>query len=559
MFRLLKKITAVAFILVLSWQMLPAQKQKTFSAEGIQANKPKLVVGIVVDQMRYDYLFRYWSKYSETGFKKLVGEGFLLKNANYNYVPTYTGPGHACIYTGTTPAMNGIVSNEWYDRELKKDVYCVEDTTMHPLGTYSMSSRVSPNRLLTTTITDELRLSNNFQSKVIGVALKDRGAILPAGHTANAAYWFDKETAHWATSSFYMNELPNWVEEFNAKKMAAELMKEKWNTLLPIDQYVESTADDVRYEGLYAGETHPVFPHDLPAISLKDKDLIKRIPMGNTFTKDFAEAALKGEEMGKGSATDFLAVSFSSTDYVGHQFGINSIEVEDTYLRLDRDLSEFFEFLEKWVGHSNYLLFLTADHGAAGNVTFNTDEKIPSGFFDAKQVDSLLENYLQSVYGPGEFVSELTSHGIYLNQPLLEQKKIGLGDMEEKCAEFFSRMKGVAAAITAQQLKTGNYTEGLLSFIQKGFNGKRSPDVILSLDPSWMEWESKSGTTHGAAYSYDTHVPLLFYGWNIPHGQSSDPVSVTDVAPTVASLLNIEFPSGTTGKPVSALMNFYSK
>ncbi len=544
------------------WIVIIAVTCTTFSfaqKPSNENNKPKLVVGIVVDQMRYDYLFRYWNKYLDTGFKRLINEGFLLKNANYNYVPTYTGPGHACVYTGTTPSMNGIVSNDWYDTDLKKEVYCVEDTTVHPVGTAALSARMSPQRLLTTTITDELRLSNNFQSKVIGIALKDRGAILPAGHTANAAYWFDKETANWVTSSYYMKELPPWVQDFNARKQVDALLKDKWNTFLPIEQYTESTGDNVRYEGLYNGETSPVFPHDLPTIKAKDKDIIKKVPMGNTFTKDFAEAALRGEQLGKGSFTDFLAISFSSTDYVGHQFGINSIEIEDTYIRLDRDLSELFDFLEKWTGHSNYLLFLTADHGAANNTLYNMDKKIPSGFFNAKVVDSLLENYLKITYGSGEYVAELSNHGVYFNSSVLDQKKISHEEIQEKCADFLMKMKGVAMAVPAAQLKEGQWNDGVISLLQKGFNRQRSPDVLMSLDPAWMEWDSQTGTTHGAAYSYDTHVPLLFYGWNVPHGNSADPVFITDIAPTIATMLNIEFPNGNSGKPIQSLLNFKEK
>ena len=549
----------MAFIMLLTC-VLFAQKQKTnVSSSNVLPTKPKLVIGIVVDQMRYDYLFRFWDKYTENGFRRLVNKGFVLKNVNYNYVPTYTGPGHASIYTGSTPSINGIVGNNWYDKNLKRIVNCVEDTTTSPVGTKALSSRMSPRRMLTTTISDELRLSNNMKSKAIGIALKDRGAILPAGHTANAAYWLDKESSNWVTSSYYMNELPQWVQNFNSKNYADELLKEKWNTLLPIEKYTESSPDHVAYEGAYSGEKTPVFPHDLPTLKSEDKELIKKVPMGNTLTKDFAEAAMRGEQLGKGSATDFLAVSFSSPDYIGHQFGINSIEIEDTYLRLDRDLAEFFDFLEKWVGRNNYLLFLTADHGAAHNVQFNLDHKIPAGLFDEQSADSLLEKSLAQVYGEGDYVADFNGHGVYFNQALIQQKKISAEEIQKMTVDFLLTMKGVALAVTAIELKKESCREGILSSLQKGFNSQRSPDVLFALEPSWMVWDSQTGTTHGAAYSYDAHVPMIFYGWKIPQGSSVDPVSVSDIAPTIATLLNIEFPSGTNGKPISSLLNPITK
>jgi len=560
MFYRRKKIISSITIVLFSSGFLFGQNQKASLAKpAAKPDQPKLVIGIVVDQMRYDYLFKYWSKYLDTGFKRLIREGYLLKNANYNYVPTYTGPGHACIYTNATPSVNGIVGNDWYDKNLKRGVYCTEDTSVSPVGTKSSAAKMSPQQLLTTTITDELRLSNNRRSKVIGIALKDRGSILPAGHMANGAYWFDKETADWVTSTYYMTDLPKWVQDFNSKKYSQQLLKEKWSTLLPIGQYSESSDDDVKYEGMFSGETAPVFPHDLPSIQLKDKDLIKKVPMGNTFTRDFAEAALTGEQLGKGNFTDFLAISFSSTDYVGHQFGINSIEIEDTYIRLDRDLSGFLDFVEKWIGHNNYLLFLTADHGAADNPLYNIDQDIPSGLFDAKLVDSLVENDLSGLYGTGKYIADFTGNGIYFNASLLAQKNISAEEIQKKTADFLLTMKGIAAAVPSEELKKENCREGIMALIQRGFNWQRSPDVLFALEPAWMDMQSKTGTTHGTAYSYDTHVPLLFYGWNIPHGNSVEPVYITDVAPTLAVMLNIEFPSGNSGQPISSLLKLISK
>jgi predicted AlkP superfamily pyrophosphatase or phosphodiesterase len=527
---------------------LHALAQKSSSVE-----RPKLVVGIVVDQMRYDYLFRFWDKYSDDGFKRLIIGGFLLKDANYNYVPTYTGPGHACIYTGTTPAYNGIVSNDWFDRKLNKTTYCTGDSMVKPIGTDSVTGKMSPRKLLTSTITDELRLSSNFKSKVIGISLKDRGAILPAGHTANAAYWHDPYTNNFVTSSYYMNELPQWARDFNNRKLVDSLLKTPWSTMFSIESYTESTADANRYEGMYNGETTSAFPHNLPAIKAADRELIRKTPFGNTYLKLFAEAAIDGENLGKEN-TDFLTVSFSSTDYVGHMFGSNSIEVEDTYLRLDRDLAEFFSFLDKKIGAGNYLLFLTADHGGASNALFNEDKKIPAGQFADSVMTASVKNFLNNSYGAGDYIIYADAHSIYLNQTLINAKQISLEEMENRCINYILSLPGVATALSCEELRKGNCKTGLAMLMQNGFNPQRSADIMIELSPSWLDWPYKTGTTHGSAYSYDTHVPVIFYGWHINHGSSSVAISITDIAPTIASLLSIENPSGCTGKPISEIV-----
>jgi predicted AlkP superfamily pyrophosphatase or phosphodiesterase len=532
------------FLLLIS---VSAFAQKTSSN-----SRPKLVVGIVVDQMRYDYLFRFWDKYSDDGFKRLVNNGFLMKDANYNYVPTYTGPGHACIYTGTTPAYNGIVSNDWFDRAANKTTYCASDGMVKSIGTDSATGKMSPSKLLTSTITDELRLSNNFKSKVIGISLKDRGAILPAGHTANAAYWHDPNTNNFVTSSYYMNDLPQWVKDFNNRKIVDSLLKSPWTTLLPIESYTESTADANRYEGMYSGETGSVFPHNLPAIKGADRELIRRTPFGNTYLKLFAEAAINGENLGSDN-TDFLCMSFSSTDYVGHMFGSNSIELEDTYIRLDRELASFLSFLDKKVGAGNYVLFLTADHGGASNQNFNEDMRIPAGRFNDSAQTASLKSFLNQQFGEGDYISYAEAHGVYLNYSTIYSKHLSLEEVEARCINYILTLPGVATALSGEEMKKGNCKTGLALFMQNGFNPQRSADIMIELSPSWLDWGYKTGTTHGSAYSYDTHVPVLFYGWHVSHGSSTAPVSITDIAPTIAAMLSIENPSGCTGKPIQEL------
>ena len=529
---------------------LPPAKNQSVAATVL----PKLVVGIVIDQMRYDYLFRFRERYSEGGFKRLMRDGFLFENANFNYVPTYTAPGHACIYTGTTPSHNGIISNEWFDRELGKTVYCVSDSTSIPVGTTSISGKMSPKRLLTTTITDELRTASNFRSKVISISLKDRGAILPGGHSANAAYWHDPYSNNWVTSNYYMPMLPLWAEKFNGRKVVDSLLSSPWIPLLLPDSYIESTADDTPYEGLFKGESKPVFPHNLPEIKKLDEELIRRTPFGNTFTSLFAKAAIEGEKLGKGSKTDFLAVSFSSTDYVGHMFGTNAIELEDTYIRLDRDLSDFLNYLDAQVGKGNYLLFLTADHGAAANPIYNHDHNLPGEDFDSDTMFKSLGRFLKQEYGEGQFLSHTNAHQIYLNRNLLDEKKIDAVEMRKKCARFVLKFDGVAEAATSDDLQAELHREGIFSFMQNGYNDKRSADILIELKPGWIDWYTKTGTTHGSAYSYDTHVPLIFFGSNIRQGASNASVVIADIAPTLAALLNIENPSGTTGKQLTEIL-----
>ena len=547
----MKKIITVLFLII----SIAASAQRSTINGDNQAvvNSPGLVVGIVIDQMRYDYLYRFWNKYSNDGFRRLVNDGFVFSNTNYNYVPTYTAPGHACIYTGTTPAYNGIISNEWYDRNQKKIVYCVGDSTVMPVGTTSISGKMSPSKMLTTTVTDELRLATNMNSKVIGIAIKDRSAILPAGHSANGAYWHDPYSNNWVTSTYYMKDLPQWVTNFNNRKMVDSLLSTKWTTLLPIDQYTESTSDDNLYEGVFTGELKPVFPHDLPALKEKNSELIRETPFGNTYTKEFVVAAIKAENLGKGKAMDFLAVSFSSTDYVGHKFGTNAIELEDTYLRLDRDIAALLKFLDEWTGN-NYLLFLTADHGAAVNPEFANDRQLNAGKFESGPLSDSLKKYIKKEYGSDSLILSASTHNIILDRKYIEANKINLEEVQKKCVAFVTRFNGVSTAMTASELSRGICRTGIYSFMQNGFNMQRSADVMIQLQPGWMDWFSKTGTTHGAGYSYDTHVPLIFFGKKIKPGFSIVPTTVCDIAPTISTLLNIEFPSGNSGIPLEQII-----
>ncbi|MHA6250141.1 alkaline phosphatase PafA [Pontibacter sp. CAU 1760] len=522
-------------------------------------SRPRLVVGIVVDQMRYDYLYRYWNKYGDKGFKRLVKQGFNFTNTQYSYVPTYTGPGHASIYTGSVPALNGIIGNNWYARKEARMVYCVEDNSVNTVGSSSTAGKMSPANLQTTTITDELRLATNMGSKVIGVALKDRGAILPAGHIGNAAYWFDSPSGNWITSTYYRNNLPQWVEEFNNEKYPDQLLSQPWTTLLPISAYTESTADDMPWEETLPGEQKPVFPHNLPAIRQQDYELLRSVPGGNTITKDFALAALKGEGLGQGKFTDFLAVSFSTADYVGHKFGPNSIEAEDVFLRLDQELGELIDEIEQQVGKGEVLFFLTADHGAAHVPSYMMGMNIPAGVASSAKVRDSVEQYLDERYGNGNWVEQYTNQQIYLNRALIDSKKLELGEVQQRVATYVMRFENVLRAVTASTLQQNSWSQGLMAKVENGYNAQRSGDVLVLLQPGWFEGygniREPKGTTHGSYSNYDTHVPLVWYGWRVKPGESSVPTEVADITPTIASWLYLQEPNGSVGRPLQEYMN----
>lgn len=594
----MKKILAFALTALVAGPVV-AQAPKRGAAKLTATSalaRPQLVVGIVVDQMRYDYLYRYWDKFGAGGFRRLLGEGFSFESCHYNYVPTYTGPGHACIYTGAPPSATGIVGNNWFEREQGRSTYVTEDKTVQGVGSTSVAGQQSPRHLLTTTITDELRLATNFESKVIGVCIKDRGSILPAGHAANAAYWYDAGNGSFISSTFYQKALPEWVVKFNQRGLATQYLAQPWTTLRPLAEYTESTPDNVSWEAPFKGEASPVFPHDLPTISgvpaaaRKDNlpgpasktaadgktatatpqagaspanattpnlGVLPSTPFGNSLTADMAIEAIRAEQLGQRGTTDFLALSFSSTDYVGHQFGPNSIEVEDTYLRLDQELARVLTYLDQVVGKGQALVFLSADHGAAHSPEFLHAHHLPAGAVGASVMRDTLQNRLVRRHGPGKWVLEYENQQVYLNRQLAGEKNVKLADLAEEVVQLLVPMPGVSRALTAEDLQKSHWESGTLMYLENGYYPKRCGDVVVVLEPGWYEsytYPGSQGTTHGASWAYDTHVPLLFWGWHVRHGQSVAPARVVDIAATLARFLHIQEPSGCSGTPLAEVL-----
>lgn len=531
-------------------------KNRINEGDGELRTTPKLVVGIVVDQMRYDYLTRFYNHFGPDGFKRLVEQGFNCKNNHFNYAPTSTGPGHTSVYTGTTPSVHGIIGNNWYDKDLDLEVYCASDDSYASVGTTSNAGQMSPHRMTVTTITDELRLNTQMRGKTIAIALKDRGAVLPGGHTANAAYWFHgADEGKWITSSYYMAVLPKWVIDFNASGKV-QSYKRAWNTLKDIKEYVESGTDDNAYEGLFDGETKPTFPHSTTSLLDKTKDfeIIKATPFGNSLTTDFAIEALQQEGLGTDEITDFLAISFSSTDYVGHKYGVNSKEVQDTYLRLDEDLARLFKALDKNVGEGEYTLFLTADHGANEVPAYLKDQKIPAGYIDNAATKEKLSEFLKYKYGTADIVKNYSNSQLFLDHKIIRNSDLELAQVEADIAQEFLSYDGVDRVYTADQMWKNEYTKGIPYILQNGYNQKKSGDILIVLKPDFISY-SRTGSTHGSPQIYDTHTPLLFYGKGIKPGSTVNRTEIPDIAPTIAALLGISFPSGSNGKPLKEVLH----
>ena len=509
---------------------------------------PKLVVGIVVDQMRYDYLTRFWGRFGKDGFQRLISEGYNCKNNHFNYAPTKTGPGHASVFTGTSPKNHGIIGNDWYNKFEKQMVYCAGDSEVEPLGTTSNAGKMSPHRMVTTSFADQNRLHTQFKGKTIGVSVKDRGAILPAGHSANGAYWFEGgENGNFISSTYYFEELPTWVQNFNAEKHAEKYLK-TWNTLYPIETYTESGIDKNDYEYSFRNNSSANFPYDLKALS-KDNgitSILKNTPYGNSLTTDFALAAIDAEDLGQDNITDVLTLSYSCTDYVGHNFGVNSKEIEDTYLRLDQDIARFLENLDEKVGKGNYTIFLTADHGAVDVPKFLSSKKIPSGYFLMQKFEEEITSYLGNEYGAIDLIENISNNQIFFNHEALKSRNIEEEEFAKNLKSFILNYEHIYKVFTREMLEGASYQNGISALVQNGFNQKRSGDVFFEFDPAYIDYY-EFGTTHGSALSHDTHVPLIFFGKGIKNGATTERTEITDIAPTISALLGISFPNGMTG------------
>ena len=511
--------------------------------------------------MRADYLTRYLEGFGDGGFHRFFEEGFTAMDHHFSYAPTYTGPGHASIATGTTPAVHGIIGNNFYSRDQGARVYCVGDSTASTVGMPNQighpSGQMSPNNLTASTWPDELKLHFSRRdgnlAKVIGASMKDRGAILPAGHAADAAYWVS--SGNFITSNHYMNSLPKWVSEFNNSNAVQDLLNKGWSTFNEKESYQRSLQDNNPYEGTWNGSERPVFPYDLSDLSEDNggDDIIKGTPAGNTLLVDFGLAAIINEGLGQDDITDVLALSFSSTDYVGHKFGAHAIETEDTYRRLDRELARLLEALDQNVGKGQWMAFLTADHGAVTVPGLEKSRGLPVDYWNPEPMKAKVDSALEKKFGRTDLVLAYDNDQFFLDRPLLTQEGLDA----DVVARFISRIAETAPEIqrtlTAEDLRSASFFEGAEANVQRGWNAKASGDVMVMLKPGFLEY-SRTGTSHGSPYAYDTHVPFLIMGPGVPEGKRTYARSeIRDIAPTLSALLGFPRPSGCTGKPIQAL------
>lgn len=541
---------SLTLLLLLTSSWVSAQRS-------IPSERPQLIVQIVVSQMRYDYLQRYSDKFSEGGFKQLMNEGAFCRNARFNYLLTQSMPGLATIATGTYPSIHGIVSDRWFSPITSSEVHAIVDDKVRTVGGSYLNGKYSPRNIITSTIGDEIRMINP-RSKVIGISLEPSSAIITSGHNANAAFWLDTERGTWITNSHYMNALPSWVDTLNAKGFGEIYLNRDWNLLNPLTSYVEADTTAI-HEPQALKRITDKLARMVKGVVLQFKKPIRdyspllETPFGITYTKDLAIAAIIGEELGKDNHTDFLSVTFTPTRKIGNKYGPHSIEMEDTFLRLDRELEHFIAFLNSEVGRHNYLLILTSDQGVSASPEHLEKSKIPGGYFEPQKAIMLLSSYLNVVYGTGNWILGYQEKQIYLNRRLIEDSNLLLRDFQDRVAMFMLQLTGVANAATAYNLQTSNFTSGIFEKFQNSYNQRRSGDVIINLEPGWVE-KNGSITSANSPYSYDSHVPLIWYGWKMKRRQVLEPVNMSDIAPTISTLIGINWPSGATGKPIKEII-----
>jgi len=498
------------------------------AAAPIAPHKPKLILAVVVDQFRYDYLQRFKADYT-SGLKRVLEQGAVFDDAHHEHFPTITAIGHSTFLSGATPSISGIVGNEWYERETGKTVTSVSDPATKLLGGAAGAEGSSPWRLLSSTLGDELKMSGQ-ESRLIGVSIKDRAAILPAGHMADGAYWFDNKSGHWVSSTYYRDALPDWVQKINDAKPASHAENGVW---YPLGAKPETSKAFCRM-GAAEGAT-PKCPS------------LEASPWGNEMIEEFAEHALIAEKLGHHTGTDILSVSFSSNDYVGHEKGPDSPEVRDISIRTDRVLGKLLDYVDRNVGLANVVFVMTADHGVTTVPEVNAARHMTGGRNSLPNYLKAMNDALIAKYGPGKWVEANNSTSVYLNSKLIDEKKLDSADVEKTAAEAARALPHIFRVYTREQILNNQVLDDYISrAVRNGFYRPRSADVITIPDAFYLF--QATGTSHGTPFNYDSHVPVIFMGPGLKAGHYYQHIAVNDIAPTLAAMVGVEAPSGSVGR-----------
>jgi len=524
----------------------------------IPPEKPHLIVGIIVEQLRYDQLEKYRDRFSENGIRRILNEGTYFKNASYDYMLTQSAPGHATISTGTDPAIHGITSDSWYVPLKNELIYCTQDNEVDPVGGSYESGLHSPANLLSSTFADELFMASKGKSKIYSIGIRESSAILSAGHSANGVYWYDNTTGTWMTSTWYMDSLQVWIKDFNALMLPEGYLSNPWNLLKDAATYSDCMADTNSFEAGFDGRSY--FPYDLKKLSTrgllntkKDFSVLGETPFGDTFTTDFAIRLIREEKLGKDDQPDFLSICYSSTDNIGHRFGPSSVEAADAILRLDREIARLLTFLNDTIGKRNVLVYFTSAHGVSEIPAILQKSRVPSGYFRPTQAMQLLKSYLNALYGQGDWVKGYSERQIFLNRTLIEDANIPLEEVQKKVSRFMVQFSGIASAYPYAAFEANDFGNGHLKRIVNSFTPQRSGDVIITLNPGWIE-RSDYVTDHNSPYEYDAHVPLLWYGWTVNRATVTRKVNINDIAVTLSSLCKVPFPNASNGDPLLELI-----
>ncbi len=524
----------------------------------IPPDKPRLVVGIVVEQLRYDQLERIWDILPDNGLRRMVNEGTYYRNTSIDHLSTQAAPGLATIATGASPSAHGITSDSWFSPFNDEMIYCVQDPSVNPVGGSFETGLFSPANLLSSTFADELQMATCHRSRVYGIGIREMSAIITAGHAADGAFWYDDRTGTWMSSTWYAPVLPPWLMDMNAMMLPLQYLNQQWKPLLDPATYPGCQPDSGKYEAGFNGQTW--FPYDLKALSTKGKlinvtrnyGLLRETPFADDFTTDLAIRLIDNEKLGQDEITDYLAITYSASDYIGHRFGPTSLEASDALVRLDRNIARLLDKIDKSLGKKNVLVYLVSAHGVSEIPAVLGQHRIPSGYFRVNQSLQLLRSYLNAVYGHGDWVRGIFDSQIFLNRGLIEDAKISLEEVQKRVARFMVQFAGVASAVPTSAFEMSEFSGGLLQKMSNNYSQQRSGDVMFALNPGWVE-KNDNVTGHNSPWEYDSHVPLIWFGWTASKASVTRSVSTRDIATTLSVLCRVPLPNASSGDPLHEL------